>query len=89
MNIDKKKRTQYINIMSKAKKDDNAYKRQAFSDKDNQKLNEIFDEIGDDEFNEHIPPLFKKKTLHQGTRSSYSKGYTPIISKTEKKSMLI
>ena len=26
--------------------------------------NEIFDEIGDDEFNEHNPPLFKKKTLH-------------------------
>ena len=50
--------------IEEAKKDDNAYKRQAFSDKDNQKLNEIFDEIGDDEFNEHIPPLFKKKTLH-------------------------
>ena len=50
--------------IEEAKKDDNAYKRQAFSDKDNQKLNEIFDEVGDDEFNEHIPPLFKKKTLH-------------------------
>ena len=74
--------------IEEAKKDDNTYKRQAFSDKDNQQLNEIFDEIGDDEFNEHTP-LFKKKTLHQGTRSSYSKGYTPIISKTEKKSMLI
>ena len=46
------------------KKDNDVYKRQAFSDKDNKKLNEIFDEIGDDEFNEHIPPLFKKKTLH-------------------------
>ena len=46
------------------KKDNDVYKRQAFSDKDNQKLNEIFDEIGDDEFNEHNPPLFKKKTLH-------------------------
>ena len=49
--------------IEEAKKDNNAYKRQAFSDKDNQKLNEIFDEIGDDDFNEHTP-LFKKKTLH-------------------------
>ena len=48
--------------MDVPKKDDNVYKRQAFSDKDNQKLNEIFDEIGD-EINEHTP-LFKKKTLH-------------------------
>ena len=45
------------------KKDNDVYKRQAFSDKDNKKLNEIFDEIGDDDFNEHIP-LLKKKTLH-------------------------
>ena len=49
--------------IEEAKKDNNSYKRQAFSDEDNKKLNEIFDEVGD-EFNEHIPPLFKKKTLH-------------------------
>ena len=46
------------------KKDDDVYKRQAFSNEDNRKLNEIFDEVGDnDEFNERTP-LFKKKTLH-------------------------
>ena len=46
------------------KKDDDVYKRQAFSNEDNRKLNEIFDEVGDnDEFNEHTS-LFKKKTLH-------------------------
>ena len=45
------------------KKDDNLYKKQMMSDADNAKINEIFDEIGDDEFNEHTP-LFKKKTLH-------------------------
>ena len=50
--------------IEEAKKDNNAYKRQAFSDEDNKKLNEIFDEVGDEEFNEHNPPLFKKKTLH-------------------------
>ena len=46
------------------KKDNDVYKRQALTDEDNKKLNEIFDEVGDnDEFNEHTP-LFKKKTLH-------------------------
>ena len=45
------------------KKDQTAYKRAALSNEDNQKLNEIFDEVGDDEFGEHIS-LFKKKTLH-------------------------
>jgi hypothetical protein len=50
--------------IEEAKKDNNSYRRQAFSDEDNKKLNEIFDEVGDnDEFNEHTP-LFKKKTLH-------------------------
>ena len=46
------------------KTDNDVYKRQALTDEDNKKLNEIFDEVGDnDEFNEHTP-LFKKKTLH-------------------------
>jgi len=34
------------------------------SKEDNHKLNEIFDEINEDEYSEHTPPLFKKKTLH-------------------------
>jgi len=50
--------------IEEAKKDNNSYKRQAFSDEDNKKLNEIFDEVNEDEYSEHNPPLFKKKTLH-------------------------
>ena len=69
--------------IEEAKKDNNSYKRQApFSDKDNQKLNEIFDEIGD-EFNEHIHHYLKRKRYTK-IPSSYSKGYTPIISKPKK-----
>ena len=45
-------------------KDQSSYKRTALSKEDNHKLNEIFDEITDDEYSEHTPPLFKKKTLH-------------------------
>jgi|TARA_E500000318_G_scaffold59457_1_gene55177 hypothetical protein len=45
-------------------KDQSSYKRSALSNEDNQKLNEIFDEVNEDEYSEHNPPLFKKKTLH-------------------------
>ena len=45
-------------------KDQSSYKRTALSKEDNCNLNEIFDEITDDEYSEHTPPLFKKKTLH-------------------------
>ena len=67
------------------KKDDNAYKRQAFSDRDNEKLNEIFDEIVD-EINEHTP-LFKKENItlgHQGLTQKH-----PYYIQNRKKSMLI
>ena len=49
-----------------AKKDDQAYKRTHFSKEDNAKLNEIFDELGEDELNDikqSFNPI-KKKTLH-------------------------
>ena len=52
--------------IEEAKKDDQAYKRTQFSKEDNDKLNEIFDEIGDDELNDikkSFNPI-KKKTLH-------------------------
>ena len=48
------------------KKDDQAYTRTHFSKEDNAKINEIFDELGDDELND-IKQSFnsiKKKTLH-------------------------
>jgi hypothetical protein len=48
------------------KKEDTSYTRAHFSKEDNAKINEIFDEIGDDELNE-IKQSFntiKKKTLH-------------------------
>ena len=49
------------------KKDNQAYTRTHFSEKDNAKINEIFDEIGDDDMSrEAIEAAFnpKKKTLH-------------------------
>ena len=52
--------------IEEAKKDDQAYKRTHFSKEDNDKINEIFDELGDDELND-IKRSFntiKKKTLH-------------------------
>ena len=52
--------------IEEAKKDDQAYKRTQFSKEDNDKLNEIFDELGDDELNDikkSFNPI-KKKTLH-------------------------
>jgi hypothetical protein len=48
------------------KKDDQAYTRTHFSKEDNAKINEIFDELGDDELNDikqSFNPI-KKKTLH-------------------------
>ena len=48
------------------KKDVQAYTRTHFSKEDNAKINEIFDELGDDELND-IKQSFnsiKKKTLH-------------------------
>ena len=50
--------------IEEAKKDNNSYKRQAFSDKDNQKLNEIFDELGETDDIQQAITAFKKKTLH-------------------------
>ena len=51
--------------LKKLKKDDNAHTRTHFSKEDNQKINEIFDELGDDELND-IKQSFnsEKKTLH-------------------------
>jgi len=49
------------------KKDDQAYTRTHFSKEDNAKINEIFDELGDDEIGrEALEKAFnpKKKTLH-------------------------
>ena len=49
------------------KKDDQAYTRTHFSKEDNAKINEIFDELGDDEVGrEALEKAFypKKKTLH-------------------------
>jgi hypothetical protein len=49
------------------KKDDQAYTRTHFSKEDNAKINEIFDELGDDEVGrETLEKAFypKKKTLH-------------------------
>ena len=49
------------------KKDNQAYTRTHFSEKDNAKINEIFDEIGDDDMSrEALEAAFnpKKKTLH-------------------------
>ena len=48
------------------KKDDKAYTRAHFSKEDNAKINEIFDEIGDDDLNEFKQAFnpIKKKTLH-------------------------
>ena len=46
------------------KKDDNLYKKQMMSDADNEKVNEIFDELGETDDIQQAISAFKKKTLH-------------------------
>ena len=46
------------------KKDDDLYKKQMMSDADNEKVNEIFDELGETDDIQQAISAFKKKTLH-------------------------
>ena len=46
------------------KKDDDLYKKQMMSDADNEKVNEIFDELGETDDIQQAITAFKKKTLH-------------------------
>ena len=46
------------------KKDDDLYKKQMMSDADNDKVNEIFDELGETDDIQQAISAFKKKTLH-------------------------
>ena len=46
------------------KKDDDLYKKQMMSDADNEKVNEIFDELGETDDIQQAISVFKKKTLH-------------------------
>ena len=46
------------------KKDDDLYKKQMMSDADNEKVNEIFDELGETDDIQQAISAFKKRTLH-------------------------